>query len=77
MIPNQEASTPRVLADLLIIYSISYFMPRLPNAIMVPMRIVAVVTAVHLLQHLMVIASIACSPDNIPRSMTQMLHPQF
>ena len=37
-----------------------------PNAIMVPMGTIAVVTAIHLLQHLMVIAWKACSPDSTP-----------
>lgn len=77
MMTSQEGSPPRVLADPLIFYAVSYFMSRLPDAIMVPMRTVAVVTAVHLLQHLRVIAPKACSPDSTPKSMTQMLHPQF
>ena len=66
-----------MLADLLIIYSIGYFISWLPNAIMVLMRTIAVVAAVFLLQHSIVIALEACSPDSTPRSMTQMLHPQF
>lgn len=57
MITSQEGSPPEALADPLIIYAVSCFMSRLPDAIMVPMRTIAVVTAVYLLQHLRVIAS--------------------
>lgn len=49
----------------------------IPNAIMVPMRTVAVVTAIRLLRHFRVIALKACSPDSTPGSITQMLHPRF
>lgn len=49
----------------------------IPNAIMVPMRTVAVVTAIRPLRHFRVIAWKACSPDSTPRPITQMLRPRF
>lgn len=75
-ISNQEDSLQECWPILSSSIQNSYFILDIPNAIMVPMRTVAVATAIHLLRHFKVIALKACSPDSTPRSMTQMLHPR-
>lgn len=49
----------------------------LPDAILRFVRTVAVVTALRLLQNMLLLPKKACSPNATLRLITQMLHPGF
>ena len=66
-----------MLADPFLIYTKQLLYNGYPKCYNGSMRTVAVVAAVLLLRHFIVIALKACSPDSTLRSITQMLHPRF